>query len=74
MFLSESQLKEAVKRDVNRNQFGIWDLNPYSTDSSRASWEKGFAGEPIGYSYPQEYRRGQLARAELDAQGLNRVL
>lgn len=62
MSVSDSDLKRAVTEDIRCHRENGVDLNPYSTEGSRRSWEHGFKGQPQKLTdYWLAYRRGALA-------------
>ena len=55
-------LIEAVQEDIRCHRENGVDLNPYSTDGSRRSWQNGFEGKPeVLLDYDIPYQRGKLA-------------
>ena len=64
---TERLLIEAVKEDIRCFITYNSDLNPYSTPSSRASWQRGFdGGERLITGYKVEYDRGKLCKEYID--------
>lgn len=59
---TDSELRDAVLEDIRCHRENGVDLNPYSTDGSRHSWQTGFDGKPLGPAgYFTPHRRGKLA-------------
>lgn len=57
-----NRLRDAVQEDIRCHRENGVDLNPYSTDGSRRSWQNGFEGKTQTWlDYETPYRRGMLA-------------
>ena len=62
MNATDTELREAVLEDIRCHRDNGVDLNPYSTDRARRSWQNGFDGRPEGMlDWYVEYKRGKLA-------------
>jgi hypothetical protein len=60
-----SALLQTVAEDIRCHRENGVDLNPFSTEGYRRSWQHGFDGTPeVLLDYSDCYQRGQLA-AEL---------
>lgn len=60
--MTQDPLTQVVLEDIRCHRENGVDLNPYSTDGSRRSWQRGFDGqEKRIVDYPIPYRRGRLA-------------
>ena len=55
-------LNVAVREDIRCHRENGVDLNPYSTEGARRSWQNGFEGKPeVLLDYDVPYQRGRLA-------------
>lgn len=69
MNATNAEIREAVLEDIRCHRENGVDLNPYSTNRARRSWQNGFEGKPEGMmDWYVEYKRGQMA-AKLLADG-----
>lgn len=67
--MSDPKLLAAVLEDIRCHRENGVSLNPYSTEGSIRSWQRGFDGRPQTLAdYPIPYRRGQLAAQLLQEQ------
>lgn len=66
----DPKLTEAVREDIRCHLENGVDLNPYSTEGMRRSWQHGYDGVPeVLLDFSDAYDRGKLA-----AQLTNRVM
>jgi hypothetical protein len=57
-----NEVEAAVREDIRCHRQNGVDLNPYSTNRARASWQNGFEGKPFSLiDWAGEYQRGKVA-------------
>lgn len=60
--MNDPKLTAAVLEDIRCHRANGADLNPYSTEGMRRSWEHGFQGIPeVLLDFGSAYDRGRLA-------------
>jgi len=56
------EIEAAVLEDIRCHRENGVDLNPFSTNRARASWQNGFDGKPFTLiDWAGEYQRGKVA-------------
>lgn len=68
----KAEARELAAIDLHHHRtYGV-DLNPFSTDSAREEWQRGFdnAGHRLGWSvdYARFYQRGRAAAELLETE------
>jgi hypothetical protein len=54
---------KTVTDDIQRHKLNGVDLNPYSTNRARASWQNGYEGKPATLlDWLDCYQRGRVAK------------
>lgn len=65
--MNDEELRAVVLEDIRCHRENGVSLNPYSTDMSRNSWQRGFESFPYRelIDYDRPYHRGRMAAVVL---------